>query len=209
MKILIGPSSFGECGSRPLSLLQERGMQVIRNPYGRKLTGDEVVSLGQDSEGILAGVEPLTADVLDRLPKLRCISRVGVGMQNVDLEAARARGVIVENTPHGPTRAVAELTIGLALSLLRRIPLADRNLRAGEWRKEMGHLLSGKTVGIVGLGRIGRLVAELFLAFDCKLIASEPEPDQHWLGSHAVQIVPPGLARVKRHCVPSSGRHAR
>ncbi len=190
MKVLIAPSSFGECGPEPISLLEQHGVEFRSNPYGRKLTAEEVVTLAADSEGILAGVEPLTGDVLPRLKKLRCISRVGVGMQNVDLEVARQLGIEIRNTPYGPTRAVAELTIGLAFALLRQIPMADRRLREGEWRKEMGYLLLGKTVGIVGLGRIGRAAAELFLGLGCRVIASEPKPDPAWLEANPVEILP-------------------
>jgi D-3-phosphoglycerate dehydrogenase len=190
IKILISTSSFGASGSEPLDLLARNGFETVINPYARKLTAEEVVDLAGDCEGILAGVEPLNAAVLARLPKLRCISRVGVGLQNVDLQAAEANGIVVRNTPGGSSRAVAELTLGLALALLRRIPLADRNLRMGLWKKEMGFLLCGKTVGIIGLGSIGRLVAELFLGMGCQVIASEPAPDETWLKQFSVPLAP-------------------
>jgi D-3-phosphoglycerate dehydrogenase len=190
IKILISPSSFGECGSEPRDLLVRNGFKTVMNPYGRRLTAEEVIDLASDCEGILAGVEPLNAAVLGSLPKLRCISRVGVGMQNVDLQVAEAKGIVVRNTPGGPSRAVAELTLGLTLALLRRIPLADRNLRMGLWQKEMGFLLHGKSVGIVGLGSIGRQVAELFLGLGCEVMAAEPAPDDQWLNRFSVPVVP-------------------
>ena len=189
MKVLVAPSSFGQCGSEPLELLRQKGYEPIMNPYGRRLTAQEVIQLATDCSGIVAGVEPLTAEVMSRLPKLRCISRCGVGMQNVDLEAAKARGIVVRNTPDGPTRAVAELTLGLALALARHIPVADRNVRKGHWKKEIGNLVLGKTVGIVGLGRIGRTVAELFLGIGCKVCATDPSPDMEWLARQPVTLV--------------------
>jgi D-3-phosphoglycerate dehydrogenase len=196
MKVLIGSSSFGRGGSQPLDLLREHGCQVIMNPYGRQLTADEVVDLGQGCVGIVAGLEPLTADVIARLPKLRCISRSGVGLDNVDLEAALARGVVVRNTPDAPTRAVAELTLGLIIALLRRFPLADRNLRTGIWRKETGSLLLGRAVGIVGLGRIGRMVAEMLMVWGCTVCGTDPHPDQEWLVQHPVELLE--LAKLLR-----------
>ncbi|NIM94825.1 MAG: hydroxyacid dehydrogenase [Anaerolineales bacterium] len=189
MKVLISPSSFGACGDEPLRMLEENAIQAIINPYGRKLTEEEVVTLGRECEGILAGVEPLSAKVFDELPKLRCISRVGAGMQSVDLEAAEARGIVVWNTPEGPTQPVAELAVGLAFALLRHIPQAHQNLREGVWKKEMGSLVTDKRVGIIGLGRIGRRSAELFLKLGCDVIAVDPAPDLEWLEHNSVRMV--------------------
>ncbi len=189
LKVLISPSSFGACGDEPLRMLEENAIQAIINPYGRKLTEEEVVTLGRECEGILAGVEPLSAKVFDELPKLRCISRVGAGMQSVDLEAAEARGIVVWNTPEGPTQPVAELAVGLAFALLRHIPQAHQNLREGVWKKEMGSLVTDKRVGIIGLGRIGRRSAELFLKLGCDVIAVDPAPDLEWLEHNSVRMV--------------------
>lgn len=188
--VLVSPSSFGTCGEQPLELLERYASQVTLNPYGRKLTQTEVLELAAGCVGIVAGVEPLHAEVLAELPALRCISRVGVGLQNIDLEAAQARGIAVRNTPEGPTLPVAELALGLALAVLRRIPQADRNLRAGRWKKEMGALLTGKTVGIVGIGRIGRAAAEMFLRVGCTVVAADPVPDRDWLEQQQVELLP-------------------
>src|SRR5438132_14141527 len=128
MKILTSPSSFGEVGPEPLTILNQNKFEIINNPFGRKLTEAEVIDLAKDCIGIIAGVEPLTASVMDALPNLKCISRVGVGMDNVDLEYAKQKGITVLNTPDGPTRAVAELTVAMTMSLLRRIPQAHSNL---------------------------------------------------------------------------------
>src|SRR5579864_7283946 len=110
MKVLTSPSSFGQITREPFDLLTDAGFEIINNPYGRKLTEDEVIFLAKDCIGIVAGVEPLTARVMDALPSLKCISRVGIGMDSVDLEYAKRKDIIVVNTPNGPTRSVAELT---------------------------------------------------------------------------------------------------
>jgi D-3-phosphoglycerate dehydrogenase len=188
-KVLVSPSSFGTCGEKPLELLEHHASEVTLNPFGRKLTEAEVLELAAGCVGIVAGVEPLHAYILAQLPDLRCISRVGVGLQNIDLEAAQARGIAIRNTPEGPTLPVAELTLGLAFAVLRRIPQADRNLRAGRWKKEMGALLTGKTVGIVGIGRIGRAAADLFLGVGCQVVAADPAPDQGWLKGREVELL--------------------
>ena len=180
-KILVSPTSFGKCGSQPLDLLEKNNYEVVLNPFGRKMTPDEIIKLGRDCVGIIAGVESLNAKVLESLPYLRCISRCGSGIDNVNLKKAEELNIVVKNTPYGPTRAVAELTIGLIFDVLRQISLRDRLIRNGKWNKEMGFLLRDKTVGILGLGRIGRNVAELLLKLDTNVIGSDINPDEEWL----------------------------
>ena len=149
--------------------LEKKGIQYVLNPYGRKLTQEEVVEVAKGAEGIIAGTEPLNEWILDRLSELRVISRCGVGMDNVDLVAAENRGIKVFNTPYGPMLPVAELTVGLILDLLRKVTQMDRELRAGTWKKRMGNLLHGKRIGIIGFGRIGQKVAELLLPFGVEI----------------------------------------
>ncbi|MBO7636913.1 MAG: phosphoglycerate dehydrogenase [Paludibacteraceae bacterium] len=187
-KVLTSPSSMGQCGSDPFDLLRENGYEVINNPYGRKLTEDEVIDLAIDCIGIVAGVEPLTARVMEALPRLKCISRVGVGMDNVDIEYAHQKGIIVCNTPDGPTRSVAELTLAMTMGLLRRIPQADANLKQHKWKKQIGNLLLDKQIGVIGLGRIGKLVATLFRSLGNPVIGYDPYADQTWAKNIGVKL---------------------
>ncbi|SDG70391.1 phosphoglycerate dehydrogenase [Mucilaginibacter sp. P25] len=188
-KILTSPSSFGQVGKEPVDLLVESGYEVIDNPYGRKLTEDEVIELAKDCVGIVAGVEPLTERVMDALPNLKCISRVGIGMDSVDLKHAAKKGIIVKNTPDGPTRAVAELTLAMTLTLLRKIPQAHYDMKNGQWKKQIGNLVLNKIVGVVGLGRIGKLVAQLFRGIGNPVIGYDPYADQAWASSNNVELV--------------------
>ena len=190
MKILISPSSFGKCGNEPLQILKKTNYELIYNPYGRKLTENEVVELGgNDLIGIVAGVEPLNAKVIDQLPNLRCISRVGVGLDSVDLNYAEKMNIQVINTPDGPTRAVAELTIGLAMNLLRCITIADKNLKNSNWKKEIGNLILDKKVGIFGLGRIGKLTSKLFQNLGASVQAYDLYPDSKYLENNNIDLV--------------------
>jgi len=188
LRIFISTTSFAEYDKTPLDLLESSGFKVILNPYKRKLKPEEVVKLARDCDGIIAGVEQLTEEVFKQLPKLEAVSRCGVGTDNVDLEAARKRGITVSSTPNAPTQSVAELTVGLILNLLRRVNLSDRWVRSGTWSREMGQLLFGKTIGIVGLGRIGKRVAELLRPFGVKILASEPKPDKKWVEENKVSL---------------------
>ena len=189
MKVLVSPSSFGQCGSEPLDILTENGFEIVNNPYGRKLTENEVVELGHDSIGIVAGVEPLNQKVMDKLKNLKCISRVGVGMDSIDLEYAKEIGVFVTNTPNGPTRPVAELTIALAMDLLRKVSKADANIKRKIWQKEIGNLILDKKIGILGFGRIGRETAKLFQGLGAEIFAHDLYPDGKYAKDHKISIV--------------------
>jgi len=111
---------------------------------------------------------------MENIPSLRVISRVGTGLDNVDRQAAAEHDIKVFSTPAGPTLPVAELTLGLILSVLRKIACFDRNIRRGIWKKEMGSLLSGKTVGIIGFGNIGQKLTELLQPFRCEILVYDP-----------------------------------
>jgi D-3-phosphoglycerate dehydrogenase / 2-oxoglutarate reductase len=173
-RIFISTSSFAEHDALPLKLLNDFGMEVRVNPYGRKLTPDECLSLYKDIDGLIAGTEDLTAEVLISSRKLKVISRCGVGIDNIDLGIAGQQGIQVFNTPDSPTVAVAELTVGLMLALLRHVPHGDRDIRSGRWQKRMGNLLRGKKVGIIGFGRIGQKVAEMVLGLGAQVVYCDP-----------------------------------
>ncbi len=168
-KVVISTSSFGKYDSGPMDELKALGLSVVLNPHGRKLTADEVVELMHDAVGVVAGTELLNAEVIRQLKSMRVISRCGVGMDNVDIKAAEEAGIRVYNTPEGPTLAVAELTVGLILTLLRKVTQMDAELRGGIWQKRMGNLLHGKRVGILGFGRIGQTVARMLEPFGVEL----------------------------------------
>jgi D-3-phosphoglycerate dehydrogenase len=139
------------------------------------LTEDEAIENLRDNViGLIAGLEPLNARVLDAAPSLKAIARVGIGLDTVDLAAAEARGIEIFNTPEPPAQAVAELTIGHILGMLRNISRVDRAIRSGEWKGQFGQLLAGKTVGVVGFGRIGRKVTDLLVPFGVNVIAHDP-----------------------------------
>jgi len=174
MKIAITTSSFAEFSEEPLRLLDNAGINHTLNPFGRKLTEDETIAQLDGCVGVAAGTEQWSARVMKALPALKVISRCGAGMDNVDMAAAENLGIAVCNTPHGPTLAVAELTLGLALALLRHIPHMDREMRRGVWKKRMGYNLKGKRLGIVGFGRIGRAVADLLAPLGVETAFSDP-----------------------------------
>ena len=175
-KIIVTTSSFAknDCGLLDMSAGQE--LHIVLNPFARKLTESEVSELIELHQpvGMIAGVEPLTRKVLEKAKNLKVISRAGIGMDSVDLQSAKDLGIVVTNTPDAPTIPVAELTLGMILSLLRRIHVSDASLRHGEWIRPMGNLLHGKTVGLIGCGRIGSYLAGLLSSFGCIILGYDP-----------------------------------
>lgn len=204
-KILIGPSSFGEIDKTPLNRLIAAGYEVIDNIYRRKLTREELLDLLEDDvEGLIAGLETLDREVLGK-SRIQVISRVGTGLSNVDLDAARDLGIGVFNTPDAPTNAVAELTIGAMLSLLRMIPQMDQALRDGQWEKKIGLQLQGKTVVIVGFGRIGRRVIELLSPFGVRILVVDPHVNESGCAGYRKVTLQAALPEADVITIHSSG----
>lgn len=173
-KIVITTSSFAEYDTRPIDLLRENGFAVIRNTSGHTISGEEAFRLCNDCVGIVAGTEAYSRKVLGKFKRLKVISRCGSGIENIDINSSKDFGIKVMNTPDAPTLAVAELTLGLILGLLRKVSLADRNLRGGKWKKITGNLLSRKKIGIIGFGRVGKKLSELLGPFNCKIAYTDP-----------------------------------
>ena len=183
LKIAITTTSFGKYDDKPLGLLKNKEYEIIFNPYGRTLKKNEIIEICKNAVGIIAGTEQLDADILENLTTaispqslvkgslsyLKVISRCGTGIDNIDIIATERFGIKVFNTPDVLTLAVAELTIGLILNLLRKINQANSAIRNDKWEKPMGNLLTGKKVGIIGFGRIGRKVSELLVSFGCEI----------------------------------------
>ena len=173
-KVLIGPSTFGELDKSPLVRLKDAGCEIIKNPYKRRLKKDELLTLlREEVSGLIAGLETLDEEVFKK-SKLKVISRCGAGLSNVNLKAAKDLGIKVCYTPDAPTTAVAEITLGAILSLARMIHLMDKDMHNGEWNKRIGAQIEGKTVSIIGFGRIGRKVASMLKPFNVKIIAVDP-----------------------------------
>ena len=175
-RVLIAAVPFGEADPGCLDLLRGAGVDCVRNPHGRRLTETELIALVPGVDAVIAGTEPITRAVIGAARGLRLISRVGVGLDSVDLAAARDRGVAVAYTPEAPADAVAELTLGLTLSLLRGVHRADAAIRRGEWTRLPGRRLGAVTVGVIGVGRIGRRVVRLLSAFGARVLANDLAP---------------------------------
>ena len=156
--------------------LDEPGLALLREA-AQVFESKTLESLPESDALIVRGRTKVTAEVIRSAgPRLKVVGRAGVGVDNIDLEAARARGLTVVNAPEAATVAVAELTLGLMLALARQLPTADAGVRRAEWRKSElhGSELSGKTLGIIGVGRIGAAVASRASAFGMRVLGHDP-----------------------------------
>ena len=175
MKVQITTSSFDLNNFADIELLASANIEIALNPMKSRLTESQVNELlTDDVVGMIAGLEPLNENVLRNAKTLKIIVRCGTGLDSVDLDVARELGIDVFNTPNAPARAVAELTIGHMLNALRHISTTDHSLREGSWTPTMGSLLGTKKVGLIGFGRIGKMVSELLLAFGASVQAFDP-----------------------------------
>ncbi len=178
--VLVATFPFGEASEEPVTLLAAAaaasGATIVRHPHRRVLRPAELLPLLRDADAVVAGTERYDAAALAAAPRLRLLARTGVGVDAVDLDAARARGVAVTSTPDAPSASAAELAVGLLIGVARQVGQADRAMRAGRWERRTGVLLEGRTVGIVGLGRIGTRVARALRAFGCRVVATDIDP---------------------------------
>lgn len=169
MKIFISTSTFAQFDKRPLEILKEQGFEAELNPFHRTMTPKEILTKASGANGLIAGTEKLDAQVLEQMKSLKVISRCGSGLDSVDLQATQRLGIKIYNTADAVVLPVVELTIGLMIALLRKIPLLDRKMHQGAWEKLMGNVLGGKRVGILGLGRIGRPLVNYLKIFQVEL----------------------------------------
>jgi D-3-phosphoglycerate dehydrogenase / 2-oxoglutarate reductase len=176
-RVLVTPRSLTLTGLdavAELAPLREQGLQVISGPPGRTPTEAELLALVPGCVGWLAGVERISARVLESAAVLRVISRNGSGTDSVDMVAAERLGIRVTRADGANAQGVAELTLALALSALRHLPWSSATMRAGGWQRWEGRELADCTVGIVGLGAIGRRASTLFLGLGAEVIAHDP-----------------------------------
>jgi len=172
-KVLITTSKFAEFDKSPLEILEKNNFEYLLNPYERKLTKAEFIKLQPGFNCVLAGLENLDDEVF-RSSNLEVISRVGVGMNNINLESAKKHNIAVYNTPLGPTQSVAEITVGALLSLLRNIPQANNDLHNKKWKKSYGNLLYKKNLLFIGFGNIAKKINELLKPFNLDIIIFDP-----------------------------------
>ncbi|MFN8380273.1 MAG: phosphoglycerate dehydrogenase [Anaerolineae bacterium] len=175
--VLVTPTSYGKHDARLRTELESTVGRVVYSPVTRPLTSAEVRDLLPGVDGYIAGLDVIDRDSLEGADRLKVIARYGVGVERVDLAAASEKHIIVTNTPGANSASVAELAIGLMLALARQIPSVAQKTRDGEWPRVSGLSLEGKTVGLLGLGSIGREVSKRLQGWGCRVVACDPAVD--------------------------------
>lgn len=178
-KILIATHPFAQTGRKPLELLEATGWELKYNPFGRRLKVGDIEKIIEDVDAIIAGTEPYPKEILKK-SKVKVISRVGIGLDSVPLKACKDMGISVTYTPDAPSQGVAELTVANIINLARHVLPSDRSVREGAWNRLMGMLVSDMTIGIVGVGRIGKLVIQLLQPFKPNLLVCDSNPDMEF-----------------------------
>jgi phosphoglycerate dehydrogenase-like enzyme len=188
-RLLVTPTSYGKNDPRLKTQLESLVGEVIYNASGKPLSSAQVARLLPGVDGYIAGLDNIDRAALDSADRLKVISRYGVGVDSVDLQAAREKNIVVTNTPGANSVSVAELALGLMLALARQLPEAVAATRQGQYPRLSGISLEGKTVGIIGLGSVGKQLARRLSGFDCRILAYEPYPDLDFAQINRVELV--------------------
>ena len=192
MKILVTPTSMQPQEGKvnpALEKLREFADELVFNPTGKPLTGERLIQQLQGCDGYLAGLDSISADVLEHCPNLKAISRYGVGYDRVDLAAAEKQGIVVTNTPGVNAEAVGELAFGMMMSLSRSLTMLDASTKRNGWIRCTGKELYGKKIGIVGLGAIGKVVARCAGGFAMEVLAYDPYMNESYAAEHGIKSV--------------------
>lgn len=165
MKVLITITPFGNKNKSPLDLLEKSNIEYVLNPLNKKPSEVELLEMINDCDAVIAGTEKISKNVINNANKLKHISRVGIGLDSIDLLAAEKKGIKVSYTPDIPSPAIAELTVGMMLTLLRSTHVSNSRMHLGQWYRVFGRSISNITVGLIGVGRVGSLIIKYLQAF--------------------------------------------
>jgi D-3-phosphoglycerate dehydrogenase len=189
MRIIVTTTSFMDpANDKAIDLLKGFADDIVLNPYGRPMTSSEVNDLAKGADGIIAGLDSYDKGFFKNASDtLKVISRYGVGYDRVEIKAAKLRGIRVTNTPGVNSQSVADLAFGLMLSVARNIPVSNYSVKSGEWPRFKGTQIYGKTLGILGLGSIGKAVAFRGKGFSMRVIAHDPYIDEGFCSENGIE----------------------
>lgn len=177
-KIYVTPRAITLNGHPSLEKLRKAGFEIVFGPSGKQPSEQQQLEQLPECIAYLAGIELIRENVLEAAINLKVISRNGVGVENIDLEAAKRLGIKIMTTPGSNAQGVAELTIALILSSVRSIPSCSNFLKLGEWKRFKGIEIAGKTLGIIGCGNIGKRVIFMALCLGMKVLGYDLHPDE-------------------------------
>jgi D-3-phosphoglycerate dehydrogenase len=188
MKVLVTPRSFGSSSPAPLALLCKRGIDVVLNTTGSVMSEAQVKVAIAGCEGVIIGVDPLSADAMSAATMLRAVSKYGVGLDNIDLDYCRARGIAVSKTVGANSASVADYAFALMLALARKVIAADAKCRKRDWGKITTGDVAGKVLGLIGLGMIGRHMVRRAKGFSMRVMAYDVVWDEQYAAEAGVEF---------------------
>ena len=189
MRVLVTPRSFGKNDTAPFEILEKSGIEIVRNPVNGIMKVQELISAAAGCDGIIIGVDPLTREVLETVPALRAVAKYGVGVDNIDLDYCKEHQIKVSRTVGANSAAVADYAFSLMLALARRVVEIDIGCRNGNWNKITTTDVSGKVLGLVGLGAIGREMVKRAKGFSMKVIAFDVMWDEEYAAKEEIERV--------------------
>ncbi len=189
-KVLNTSRSFGKVSDRAIRFLEKNNCQFIETSKAKPLKEKELIEELKGVDGLIVGIDKVTARVIEAADRLKVISKHGVGVDNIDIKKAINKGIVVTNTPSANVNAVAELTIGLIFSLIRGIVRADKALRERKWERVIGEEIDGSIIGIIGLGNIGKAVAKKAKGLGMKVLAYDVCQDEDFARKFEIKYVP-------------------
>jgi D-3-phosphoglycerate dehydrogenase len=191
MKVLITPRSFGKGDPGALRLLLDAGLEVETNAGGGIMSGAVLAAKIADCEGVIVGVDVLDVDMLAQAPRLLAVAKYGVGVDNIDLAECRRRGIKISRTAGANADAVADYAFALMLAVARRVPEIDGRCRRNDWTKLNGLDIFGKTLGLLGLGAVGKGVAARARGFGMRILAHDVYWDEAYAAGAGVERAAP------------------
>ncbi|MGI6739482.1 MAG: phosphoglycerate dehydrogenase [Christensenellales bacterium] len=190
-KILITPRSFGENDPSLFQTITDAGYEIVRNATGGILNKQQMMEHISGCVGVIIGVDPLDSDVLKCANDLRAVSKYGVGIDNIDINYCNEHGIVVSRTVGANSEAVADYTMALILALSRKLLEIDDKCRKGDWTKLMAYDVSNATIGLLGFGAIGKLVAKRAQGFSMKVLANDIYWDELYAKENNIQYAQP------------------
>lgn len=198
-KVLITPRSYGKFNRNELlKMFQKHDIEPTFNPFGRVMKAQEMMTLIKDMDGLILGVDPLTREILEAAPKLKTIAKYGVGIDNIDCDYAKEKGISITRTVHANSEAVADFTMALLMAVARRVVEIDQGCRKEDWSKKEALDIYNKKIGILGLGAIGRAVVKRAKGFDMEIYAYDVIRDISYIQSQNIKFT--DIGTIIREC---------
>jgi len=188
-RVLITPPGFAKNDPKPMEILKEQGYELVINPYGRQMTKEEMLEIAKDFDAILIGTDPVDADIMKQSPKLKIVSKYGVGIDNIDSKYAEENSIAVRKALGANSDAVADTAFAMMMAITKKIIIVDAEVRRGEWNETETFEMNNKTLGLLGSGYIGKGVAKRASGFDMKILVYDVIKDEEFAKKYNVEYV--------------------